>query len=163
MTTDSQVASERQKRRRKFTPEEDQKLISYVQFFGEKWAIISKLMETRTCKQCRERYREYLNPNITNLAWTPEEDNLLIQLYTTRGSKWAEFSKILRGRSDGNIKNRWYIYLKNKVNLPSPPPSSEVSEAHSPEEITEVITAFEPPLFDFQFTEEFDAFNRISY
>ena len=162
MQTNNQAQSERPKLRRKFTPEEDQKLMAYVQYFGEKWSIISKLMETRTCKQCRERYREYLNPRITNAAWTKEEDELLIRLYTAKGPRWAEFSKILNGRSDNNIKNRWHTYLKHKVDTSILQSSStEVSDTVSPEDLSEIISIPEPQSFEFHFVDDFEFFYTL--
>jgi len=42
-----------------WSPEEDEKLISFVQAFGEKsWAKISHLMGTRSDVQCRYRYQQ---------------------------------------------------------------------------------------------------------
>ena len=94
--------------RQMFTPEEDKQLIELVKEFGDRnWRMISKKMENRTTRQCRERYRNYLSPNLTNGPWTAEEDLLLEQKYVELGPKWAAIAQFFKNRSDVNIKNRW--------------------------------------------------------
>lgn len=94
--------------RQMFTPEEDKQLIELVKEFGDRnWRMISKKMEKRTTRQCRERYRNYLSPNLTNGPWTAEEDLLLEQKYVELGPKWAAIAQFFKNRSDVNIKNRW--------------------------------------------------------
>ena len=94
--------------RQMFTPKEDKQLIELVKEYGDRnWRDISKKMENRTTRQCRERYRNYLSPNLTNGPWTAEEDLLLEQKYVELGPKWAAISQFFKNRSDVNIKNRW--------------------------------------------------------
>lgn len=94
--------------RQMFTPKEDKQLIELVKEYGDRnWRVISKKMENRTTRQCRERYRNYLSPNLTNGPWTAEEDLLLEQKYVELGPKWAAISQFFKNRSDVNIKNRW--------------------------------------------------------
>lgn len=94
--------------RQMFTPKEDKQLLELVKEYGDRnWRVISKKMENRTTRQCRERYRNYLSPNLTNGPWTAEEDLLLEQKYVELGPKWAAISQFFKNRSDVNIKNRW--------------------------------------------------------
>ena len=94
--------------RQMFSAEEDFLLRSLVARFGDKdWKIIAENMPNRTTKQCRERYKNYLSPNIRNDPWTPEEDQILIQKYNELGPKWSTIASFLDRRSDVNIKNRW--------------------------------------------------------
>ena len=59
----------------KFTPEEDQRLMSLVMKYGTRdWLYISQKMMSRNPRQCRERWNNYLNPNLTAEPWTIEED-----------------------------------------------------------------------------------------
>lgn len=102
-----------QRVRRSFTKEEDEKLIGLVKCYGEKncWREIADRMPNRNTKQCRERYFNYLSPNINNSPWTEKEDKLLEEKYEEYGSKWSFLKKFFKERSYINIRNR-FIYLK---------------------------------------------------
>ena len=94
-----------------FSIEEDAILIYLVKNIGTNWRQISKQLPGRTERQCRERYKTYLDPNLRHDPWTPEEDQLLIKLYMELGPKWAEMSKSFPGRSDNSIKNRYNTHI----------------------------------------------------
>ena len=44
--------------------------------------------------------------------WTEEEDRSLFKLYKTFGSKWSAIAKELEGRSENEVKNRFYSTLR---------------------------------------------------
>ncbi|OHT12435.1 hypothetical protein TRFO_17703 [Tritrichomonas foetus] len=69
----------KQKIKNKFTPEEDEKLKQLVSMYGtNSWPIIASLMGGRNHRQCRERWKNYVNPDLRNSEpWTYEEDYLL--------------------------------------------------------------------------------------
>ena len=73
-----------------------------------KWPDVAKLVPHRTGKQCRERYVNHLVPTVVSAGWTPMEDALICRLFTQVGTKWALISKLLPGRSDNNVKNRFH-------------------------------------------------------
>ena len=103
----------------KFTPEEDKKLISIVDKLGpRKWKLIATFIEGRTARQCRDRYANYLRPNLNFDRWTPEEDSLLIQQYYKFGPKWSKICTMFKGRSSSSLKNRWHSYLADKLKIP---------------------------------------------
>lgn len=98
--------------RRKFTPEEDEKLKRIIAIRGtKKWDDIALLMPGRTGRQCRDRFRNYLDPNLTNGPWTDEEDKILIQKVNEYGQHWNKISVFFKGRSNNNIKNRFNTYI----------------------------------------------------
>ena len=98
-----------------FTEEEDQKLKELVEKMGTSdWHKISKQMNGRTVRQCRERYRHYLSPDVQNKEWTEEEDNLLREKYAELGPKWVEINGFFKNRTDINIKNRWVVLLRKE-------------------------------------------------
>ena len=103
-----QVLPKRHGIRQMFSPEEDEMLKLLVKKFGDKdWKFVAKKMPGRTTRQCRERYKSYLAPDIKNGPWTEEEDELLKQKYDEFGPKWAKIASFFKSRSDINIKNRW--------------------------------------------------------
>lgn len=100
-------------KRQMFTTEEDEKLKKLVAEFGTgNWRIISDHLPNRTPRQCRERYRNYLAPEIVNGTWTVEEDQLLRMKFQEYGPKWAIISNFFPTRSEINIKNRWAVLGK---------------------------------------------------
>jgi hypothetical protein len=94
----------------KFTPEEDERLLEIVRENGTKdWILISYLLGTRNPRQCRERYKNYLDPSLRHCEWTPEEDALLMQKYLEFGAKWNKIGRFFTNRSDNALRNRWQL------------------------------------------------------
>ena len=100
----------------KFTVEEDEKLIKLVKRQGKyvNWKNVSIEMETRTPRQCRERYQNYLSPEINNSPWTEAEDKQISQLVKTFGSKWNLIAKSINGRTGNSIRNRYQVLLRKQ-------------------------------------------------
>jgi len=84
-----------------------------------KWSIIAQsLVEysagmdantpERTGKQCRERYVNHLNPRLKHTEFGAQEDATIWRLYATIGTQWAKMSKVIPGRTDNNLKNRFH-------------------------------------------------------
>jgi hypothetical protein len=97
----------------KFTVEEDEKLKMLVLTHGtNSWAFIARLMGTRNHRQCRERWKNYLNPALRTDPWTLEEDQLLVDRYAAFGAKWNKIAKSFANRSDNSIRNRWQLMLR---------------------------------------------------
>ena len=113
---DIQNSSGKQKKIRKlFSPQEDALLtkIMYQQPF-ETWIAVAEHLPGRTARQCRDRWVNYLSPSNKNGPWTTEEDQLLTEKYIEHGPQWTTISKFFDGRSENNVKNRWYTYVKNR-------------------------------------------------
>ena len=102
--------------RRKFTPQEDERLkFLFFHIGSHNWTTISKYMPGRTPKQCRDRYCNYLSQPHKKEPWSPEEDKIILKMLSLIGPKWVEISKYIPGRSGSNVKNRWYKHLR-KIN-----------------------------------------------
>ncbi|KAJ3435188.1 myb-like DNA-binding domain containing protein [Anaeramoeba flamelloides] len=100
----------------RWNKKEDKKLKKYYKQYGTDWSTIAKKIRHRTSKQCRERYKNVLDPKIQKTPWTEEEDEIIIKNYLELGSKWSKIMKHLPGRSDNQIKNRFNCRLKKKLN-----------------------------------------------
>lgn len=92
----------------KFTKEEDEKLCHLVKSFGENnWATISKNMENRNARQCRERWKNYMNPKLIKNEWTEEDDRFLLKKYQEIGPHWNKITQYFHNRSSNSVRNRF--------------------------------------------------------
>jgi hypothetical protein len=67
----------------------------------------------RNGKQCRERWVNFLNPEIKKDPFSLEEDIYLLSKRLEIGNKWAEIIKQMPGRTENNVKNRFNMMFKN--------------------------------------------------
>jgi hypothetical protein len=96
--------------------EEDLKLRGLVNSLGTKnWDEIARFMPTRSARQCRDRFKNYLRECLITNPWTAQEDALVIRQYHLIGPKWVEIGKMLSGRSGNNVKNRWHKHLCKRM------------------------------------------------
>jgi hypothetical protein len=106
--------------RRFFTADEDALLCRVVREARfTTWIDIASQLPGRSGRQCRDRWANYLCPGNKNDAWTAAEDDLLMQKFNEMGSRWSVISKFFDGRSENNVKNRWYTHLRPKA-APTP-------------------------------------------
>ena len=98
----------------KFTKEEDVIIIEMVkasQGSGKaktKWTEIAKRLPGRLAEQVKTRWTNDLDPEIKTGVWTKTEMDLLVETQKELGNKWADIAKRIPGRSEQNVKNRWY-------------------------------------------------------
>lgn len=96
----------------KWTEEEDSRLTELVLEMGPKqWTMIAERLGTRAGKQCRERWKNQLDPEIDHSPFTEADDARILQLVAEMGTKWAEISKMMPGRTENGVKNRYYSGL----------------------------------------------------
>lgn len=99
-----------------FTPEEDRLIREFVAVHGaQNWPRITQFVPARSAKQCRERWFNHLDPNVSKHSWTAEEDQTILENYQKLGGKWAVISKLIPGRTDNAIKNRWNSSISKRI------------------------------------------------
>jgi hypothetical protein len=99
-----------------WTRDEDEVIGKYVEANGTKdWAKLALLLSGRTGKQCRERFKNHLDPDVMRRVWTADEDQRLIDLHRELGNQWTHIAALMSGRTDNCIKNRWNSTLKKRL------------------------------------------------
>nr|XP_043632589.1 transcription factor MYB106-like [Erigeron canadensis] len=100
-----------------WTPEEDQKLLAYIQEHGHgSWrALPSKAGLQRCGKSCRLRWINYLRPDIKRGKFSLQEEQTIIQLHALLGNRWSAIATHLSKRTDNEIKNYWNTHLKKRL------------------------------------------------
>jgi len=98
-----------------WTEEEDELLRTHVPLEAKgNWVAVAEHVPGRTAKQCRERWSLCLDPAISKEPWSPEEDELLLQLHDTHGNAWATIAKHLPGRTENATKSRFKSIERKK-------------------------------------------------
>ncbi|CAK9262386.1 unnamed protein product [Sphagnum jensenii] len=100
-----------------WTAEEDEKLRVYVETNGTgHWRSVGKKAGLLRCgKSCRLRWTNYLRPDIRHGSFTSDEEDLIVKLHATHGSRWSLIAAKMPGRTDNDIKNHWNTRLKKKL------------------------------------------------
>jgi hypothetical protein len=99
----------------KFAPGEDLLLTGAVHTLGTSdWRQIAAAVPGRNPRQCRERWFNYLSPDVRNGPWTTDEDQLLLSRYHEFGPAWKRIATFFDGRTEINVKSRWML-IQRKI------------------------------------------------
>ncbi|KAG5062774.1 hypothetical protein AAZX31_02G104700 [Glycine max] len=100
-----------------WTPEEDQKLIAFIEKHGHgSWRALPAKAGLRRCgKSCRLRWSNYLRPDIKRGKFSLQEEQTIIQLHALLGNRWSAIASHLPKRTDNEIKNYWNTHLKKRL------------------------------------------------
>ncbi|XP_020547095.1 transcription factor MYB88-like isoform X2 [Sesamum indicum] len=99
-----------------WSQEEDDILREQIRLHGtENWAIIASKFKDKTTRQCRRRWFTYLNSDFKRGGWSPEEDMLLCEAQKIFGNRWTEIAKVVPGRTDNAVKNRFTTLCKKRA------------------------------------------------
>lgn len=107
----------RVKTKLQWTEEENNNIREFVKKFGTKnWKKLSEICPGKTPKQLREHYFNCLETNIIKKKdFTPNEDEMILSFVQNNGRKFAQLSKLMPGRTETSIKNRFYFLIKKNL------------------------------------------------
>ena len=112
-----------------FTKDDDDALFIAVQSSPtQDWSEIAKKLGKWTARQCRERWKNYIDPKLLKTKWTSTEDNILLEKHMIYGTNWCKIKEFLPGRATNAIKNRLNYLKQNKIEHSSPSASEEIDE-----------------------------------
>jgi hypothetical protein len=102
----------------KWSEHEDELLrVAVNEFGGKNWKKIASKLKGRTDVQCLHRWQKVLKPGLVKGPWTAEEDNVVIELVKTHGTKkWSHIARQLNGRLGKQCRERWYNHLDPDIN-----------------------------------------------
>lgn len=99
-----------------WTPQEDDLLRDQVAIHGtDNWTSIAAQFKDKTGRQCRRRWYTCLNSECKKGGWSPEEDMILCEAQKIFGNRWTEIAKVVSGRTDNAVKNRFSTLCKKRA------------------------------------------------
>lgn len=99
----------------KFSESNDLKLKALVEQHGTfSWSLIAKNFKNKSAKQCKDRWFNYLSPDIRRDPWEPHEDKMLEDLVKQLGTAWKKIAPHLDRRSPGDIRFRYLKLQRHK-------------------------------------------------
>lgn len=94
-----------------WTNVEDEILKAAIAKYGlNQWARISSLLVRKTPKQCKARWREWLDPSIRKVEWTRDEDEKLLHSAKLFPSQWRTIAGVV-GRTSTQCLERYQKLL----------------------------------------------------
>ncbi|KAL8160171.1 hypothetical protein V2J09_001708 [Rumex salicifolius] len=139
-------------KRGQWTPEEDNKLSSYIAQHGTRnWRLIPKnaalccanVKGLQRCgKSCRLRWTNYLRPDLKHGQFTDAEEQTIVKLHSVVGNRWSLIAAQLPGRTDNDVKNYWNTKLKKKLSGMGIDPVTHKPFSHL---MAEIATTLAPP------------------
>ena len=159
---------------KKFTEDEDRRIKDLVRVYGDNcWSKLASFFFNRCGRQLKERWFNYLAPNVNKDDWTPEEEELLLQKLQECGKKWRKISCFFKGRTDVHLKNRFRMMKRRerltgniRMQTSDKRPEKEIKQDSNKEinkneaKTDEVNSLFDLPGFD---SFEMDDLSVLSY
>ncbi|KAL8994640.1 MAG: hypothetical protein Q9169_005441 [Polycauliona sp. 2 TL-2023] len=98
-----------------WTAAEHTRLQEAVGLLGLKWTQVAEVVGSRTADQCAKRWGYALDPVLSHVLWTEEQDERLIRAMNEHGHNWTKISgTTFQDRSTVNIKNRYFVLKRQQ-------------------------------------------------
>ncbi|CAG8468408.1 9095_t:CDS:2 [Paraglomus occultum] len=91
-----------------WSPQEDANLIRLHKRYGSSWVTIARHINTKSARECADRWRNALRPGINSSPFTATERLMIISLHDIHGPRWSRIASQLPGRTARKVKNFWY-------------------------------------------------------
>lgn len=92
---------------------EENMLVELVKIHGKKWEKISKIIGSRSGKQLRQHYVNFLDLERNRLSFSAKEDEKIKELYLLYGTKWRKIAKSLNGKTGETVRMRFESKIKS--------------------------------------------------
>lgn len=128
-----------------WSKDEDQKLMNFIDMYGENFDFLKQFFPDKSVKELKCRYYSKICYKI--YSFTPEEDNLIMNLYRNLPISTEELNA-LKNKGSSQVRKRLELLLKlkgenlNKNNLNSLFPLLEGSFKKEDDTITNIISSF---------------------
>lgn len=100
----------------RWTKQEDEILLRLSQRMKRnKWKFCSLILKNKSSYQCYLRFKK-INPNILKGRWSEAEDKQLLKLVGIFGKSWKSIAKIMKTRTNKQIRNRYEEHLSEHLN-----------------------------------------------
>jgi hypothetical protein len=102
--------------RKMFSAQDDDELSSLVRSLAEEnWAYVAQNMtHSFTSRQCRERWKNYLDPRLQHASWTDADDARLLDDHARLGTRWTVIAAGFPGRPGNAVRNRIFMLLRKR-------------------------------------------------
>lgn len=92
---------------------EDEVLKAGIAKYGlNQWGRVSTLLNNKTAKQCKSRWKEYLDPTLKKGEWSREEDEKLLSMAKMMPEQWRSIAEIV-GRTATGCLERYQKLLED--------------------------------------------------
>jgi hypothetical protein len=113
---------------------EDQRLCFFVLQLGESSCTkIAARLPGRTARQCRERWRHYLQGPLPERPWAPEEELLLSRAVGIHSLRWHVIGHLFWTRTDLDLRRHWICRNVDKITIENGPKSYGWNQRPDPE------------------------------
>lgn len=109
-----------------WTKDECDKLRTLVEGYANKrkisWIEIAKHFHgKRNAKRCREKWVEYLDPQLSGAPFTPQDDAFILKSQAAMGNRWRDIAQMMTNRRSATaVKVRWHQLRDRGQNLSLP-------------------------------------------